>query len=384
MWDGEHDVSLIFENSSKVKIQLKKVDESSSPLPGAVFLILRDGQIIGTEETQADGTITVSNVTEGHYEFVEVAAPEGMDCDKTPVGVYVDAEDLQGEQTIVVTKMNHHKRSLTIQKRDAGSGDPVPGTSFHIRGINIGYENDVVTEADGKAVLEALPSGCYEIEETDVPSPWIMDTNNRKTVWIDSEKDKDIVVDFVNSKLPGVRLVKRDAQTNKPVPGVTFKIEEVDGGFTDQRQTDKDGVIFWENLRPGAYKVYEVEPAPNYVHDDTVHIVQLEENRTTTLELTNIIKPTLKILKVDSITHSPISKVKFQIWRGSDDTITGELNDLGVFYTNEAGEIVLEHIDTGWYRIKELESAPGFTIKAPDTQDIYLKAGEIHEVQFLL
>ncbi len=31
VWDGEHDVSLVFENSSKVKIQLKKVDESSSP-----------------------------------------------------------------------------------------------------------------------------------------------------------------------------------------------------------------------------------------------------------------------------------------------------------------------------------------------------------------
>ena len=382
VWDGEHDISLIFENSSKVKIQLKKVDESSSPLPGAVFLILRDGQIIGTEETTADGTITVSNVTEGHYEFVEVAAPEGMDCDKTPVGVHVNAEDLQGEQTIVVTKMNHHKRSLTITKRDAESGDPIPNTSFHIRGVNLGFENDVVTGADGKAVLEALPSGCYEIEELDVPKPYLLDTNNRKTVWIDSEKDKDIVVDFVNSTLPGMRLVKRDAQTGEFVKGATFKIEEVDGGFTDQRQTGPDGVIFWENLRPGAYKVFEVEPAPNYVHDDTVHIVQLEPDRTTTLEVTNIIKPTLKVLKVDSITKSPIANVKFQIWRGSDDTITGELNDLGVFYTNEAGEIVLEHIDTGWYRIKELESAPGFTIKAPDTQDIYLKAGETHEVQF--
>ena len=382
VWDGEHDISLIFENSSKVKIQLKKVDESSSPLPGAVFLILRDGQIIGTEETTADGTITVSNVTEGHYEFVEVAAPAGMDCDKTPVGVHVNAEDLQGEQTIVVTKMNHHKRSLTITKRDAESGDPIPNTSFHIRGVNLGYENDVVTGADGKAVLEALPSGCYEIEELDVPKPYLLDTNNRKTVWIDSEKDKDIVVDFVNSTLPGMRLVKRDAQTGEFVKGATFRIEEVDGGFTDQRQTGPDGVIFWENLRPGAYKVFEVEPAPNYVHDDTVHIVHLEPDRTTTLEVTNIIKPTLKVLKVDSITKSPIANVKFQIWRGSDNTITGELNDLGVFYTNETGEIVLEHIDTGWYRIKELESAPGFTIKAPDTQDIYLKAGETHEVQF--
>ena len=384
VWDGKTDVSLVFENSSKVKVVLKKVDEGSAPLPGAVFLVLRDGQIISTEETQADGTITVSNVTEGHYEFVEVSAPAGFDCDKTPVGVHVEAKDLQGEQTIVVTKMNHHKRDLTIQKRDAETGDPIPGTSFHIRGVNLGYENDVVTGADGRAVLESMPSGCYEITETDVPKPYILDSNNRKTVWIDAGKDKDVVVDFVNSKLPGVRLLKLDRQTNKPIPNVTFKIEEVDGGFTDQRQTDKDGMIFWENLRPGAYKVYEVTPAPNYVHDDTVHVVQLEPDHTTTIELTNIIKPTLKVLKVDSVTKSPIKDVKFQIWRGSDDTITGELNDLGVYQTNASGEIVLEHIDTGWYRIRELESAPGFTIKAPDTQDIYLKAGETHTVQFLL
>ncbi len=382
VWDGKTDVSLVFENSSKVKVQLKKVDESNQPLPGAIFVVLRDGQVISTEETQEDGTITVSNVAEGYYEFREASAPAGFDCDRSPVGVHVEAKDLQGEQTIVVTKMNHHKRSLTIQKRDAESGDPIPGTSFHVRGVNLGYENDVVTGVDGKAVLEAMPSGCYEIEEVDVPKPYILDSNNRKTVWIDAEKDKDVVVDFVNSKLPGVRLLKLDRQTNKPIPNATFKIEEVDGGFTDQRQTDKDGMIFWENLRPGAYKVYEVEPAPNYVHDDTVHVVQLEPDHTTTIELTNILKPTLKVLKVDSVTHSPIANVKFQIWRGSDDTISGELNDLGVFQTNASGEIVLEHIDTGWYRIRELESAPGFTIKAPDTQDIYLKAGETHTVQF--
>ena len=178
VWDGEHDISLIFENSSKVKVQLKKVDENNNPLPGAVFVILKDGQIIGTEETKADGTITVSNVTEGYFEFREVSAPAGFDCDRSPVGVHVNAEDLQGEQTIVVTKMNHHKRALTISKRNTETGDPVPGTSFHVRGINNGYENDVVTGADGKATLTDMPSGCYEVEETDVPAPisWIPTT----------------------------------------------------------------------------------------------------------------------------------------------------------------------------------------------------------------
>ncbi len=382
VWDGEHDISLIFENSAKVKVQLKKVDESGQPLPGAIFVVLRDGQIIATEETQADGTITISNVTEGYYEFREVSAPAGFDCDRSPVGVHVNAEDLQGEQTIVVEKMNHHKRSLTITKRDTETGAPVPDTSFHIRGVNNGYENDVVTGADGKAVLENMPSGCYEIEETDVPKPYILDTNNRKTVWIDAEKDQDVVVDFVNSTRPGLRLMKIDAQTGEPLSEVQFHIREVNGSYNELHFTDKNGLIVLEGMNPGAYTIQETKPKNGWVADDTIHTVYLEENKTTTIELSNLRKPDLYIKKLDSITGSPIEGVKFQIWRGSDDTKTGEYNDLGTFYTDVEGQIHLERQETGWYKIKELEPAPGYTIKQPDTQEIYMAAGKDHTVTF--
>ena len=381
VWDGKHDISLIFENSSKVKVKLVKLDESGQPLAGAIFVVLRDGQVIETKATETDGTITISNVTEGYYEFREVEAPEGFDCDRSPVGVHVNAEDLQGEQTITVTKTNHRLRTLTIQKRDTETGAPIANTSFHIHGVNLGFEEDVVTGADGKATLSNMPSGCYEITETDVPAPYLLDTNNRKTVWIDSEKDKDIVVDFVNSTRPGLRLRKVNPD-GEPVAGATFLVEEVNGGYSDQHLTDKDGMIILDGLTPGAYIVTEKKPAPGYVGDDTPRTVYLEENRTTTIELVNLRKPNLKIVKEDSITHSPIANVKFQIWRGSDDTITGELNDLGVFTTNANGEIFLEKLDTGWYRIKELEPAPGYTIKQPDTQDIYLKPEETHVVRF--
>ena len=382
VWDGEHDISLIFENSSRVKVQLKKVDESGQPLPGAIFLILRDGQVIGTEETKADGTITVSNVSEGYYEFREVSAPAGFDRDSTPVGVHVNAEDLQGEQTIVVEKMNHHKRSLTITKRDTETGAPVPGTSFHVRGINNDYENDVVTDADGKVTLSDMPSGCYEIEETDVPAPYILDTNNRKTVWIDAEKDQDVVVDFVNSTKPGLHLLKIDQQTGEPLSGVQFRVREVNGSYNELHFTDKNGMIILEGMNPGAYNIQETKPKNGWVADDTVHTVYLEENKTTTIELSNLRKPDLFVKKVDSITSSPIEGVKFQIWRGSGDTKTGEYNDLGIYYTDAQGQIHLERQETGWYKIKELEPAPGYTIKQPDTQEIYLAAGKDHTVTF--
>ena len=382
VWDGEHDISLIFENSAKVKVRLLKVDESSNPLPGAVFVVLRDGQVIATEETKDDGTITISDVVEGYYEFREVSAPEGFDKDSSPVGVHVTHEDLQGEQTITVTKMNHHKRSLTITKRDTETGEPVPNTSFHVHGVNLGYENDVVTGADGKATISDMPSGCYEITETDVPKPYILDTNNRKTVWIDAEKDQDVVVDFVNSTRPGLRLLKIDAQTGEPLSGVLFRIAEVNGGYDEQHFTNAEGLIVLEGLNPGAYTVQELKPKNGWVADDTVHTIYLEENKTTTLELSNLRKPDLYIKKVDSITGSPIEGVKFQIWRGSDDTQTGEYNDLGTFYTDANGQIHLVRVNTGWYKIQELEPAPGYTIKEPATQEIYLEAGKDHTVTF--
>ena len=45
VWDGKTDVALVFENDAKVKVRLIKLDDSGNPLPGAVFNIVRDGQI---------------------------------------------------------------------------------------------------------------------------------------------------------------------------------------------------------------------------------------------------------------------------------------------------------------------------------------------------
>ena len=137
-----------------------------------------------------------------------------------------------------------------------------------------------------------------------------------------------------------------------------------------------------EGLNSGAYTVQEVKPKNGWVADDTVHTIYLEENKTTTIELSNLRKPDLFIKKVDSITGSPIEGVKFQVWRGSDDTKTGEYNDLGTYYTDAQGQIHLERVETGWYKIKELEPAPGYTIKQPDTQEIYLAAGKDYTVTF--
>ena len=110
--------------------------------------------------------------------------------------------------------------------------------------------------------------------------------------------------------------------------------------------------------------------------------VKVYSNREHTVYFENHKKPTLTIQKVDSITGSPIEGAKFQVWYGSNDTETGELDDLGTYFTGANGQIVLEDLRDGWYRVTELEPAPGFTIREPATQEFYIQGGESKTVTF--
>ena len=110
--------------------------------------------------------------------------------------------------------------------------------------------------------------------------------------------------------------------------------------------------------------------------DAEPQLVTLYPNRNHTVYFENHKKPTLTIQKVDSITGSPIRGAKFQLWYGSNGTDTGELNNLGIYFTDASGQIVLEGLRDGWYRVTELEPAPGFTIKEPaDPRRSILRAG---------
>ena len=93
-------------------------------------------------------------------------------------------------------------------------------------------------------------------------------------------------------------------------------------------------------------------------------------------------KPSLTIEKIDSITGNPIKGAKFQVWYGSNDTETGELNDLGVYYTDEDGHIVLENVKDGWYKVTELKPASGYQIKEPATQECFIEAGTSKTLTF--
>ena len=83
-------------------------------------------------------------------------------------------------------------------------------------------------------------------------------------------------------------------------------------------------------------------------------------------------RPVIEIIKENAVTFERQANVPFQVWYASNNTSTGELNDLGTFYTDENGRIELNGpemgelgLRDGWFRVKELEPLKGFAIAAP-------------------
>lgn len=388
-WDGKTDVSLVFENDAKVKIQLIKLTDANAPLPGAVFHILRDGQLIGTEATDASGRITVPHVTEGMYAFVEVSAPAPYAKLTAPVCAHVDQATVAGGGTVTVTAKDLKLPNLTIQKLDKQTKQPIPGTVFEIKGIHYGYHQDVTTGPDGKAILTAIPVDSYEVKEISVPAPYVVGGETIQTIYLGPGDDQNLV--FENLKMPRLTVTKIDAEDSKPITGTVFTVEGIDSDFSADWTTGADGTVT-DRVAPGSYKITEKSvPAPYYLpskNADREQTVSLNAGDEVNVTFRNRKIPQLTIYKEDSVAGAPIEGAKFHItYTSSGESAEAPATiDYGNILTDAKGEIRLheqgKRLYPGAYTVTEVEPAPGFQMKDPSTQKIILHGSESKTLTF--
>ena len=359
-------------------ITLKKVAAGTTRgLDGAKFNIYRDGQIVGSDVTKNGGTIEVKDVTEGLWSFVEVEAPAGYCADSAPISVYVDTTDADKQYT--VTAENYALPDMKITKRDAMSGKPIAGTVFSVKSVTGNYSTSVTTGTDGSATLSSIPADVYVVREESVPEPYIV-SNTEQTVALRPGQTSEVT--FVDYEKPGLEIIKKNIANGEPLDGVTYRIEQIDGSYSTTATTDSHGRIFLDSIPVGTYRVTEINVPSHVILCPIPQEVSLKAGETSTVTFFNALKPTLEIRKVDSVTGDPVKGAKFQIWYASNHTDTGELNDLGVHYTDESGKIILPEVKDGWYKVTELEPAPGYSIKEPATQECFISGGESKVLTF--
>ena len=351
-------------------ITLKKVAAGTTQgLDGAKFNIYRDGQIVGSDVTKNGGIIEVKDVTKGLWSFVETEAPTGYCADSTPISVYVDTTDGDKQYTVMAT--NYNLPNMKIYKTDAQTGAPIPGTVFSVKSVTGSYSTSVTTGVDGSATLSSIPADVYVVREESVPEPYVV-SHTEQTVALRPGKTSEVT--FVDYEKPGLEILKKNIATGEPIEGVTFRIEQIDGSYSTSATTDGAGRIFLASIPVGSYRVTEKNVPSHVILSAIPQEVHLEAGCTRTVTFFNAVKPSLTILKRNSVTGDPLSNAKFHIYYGSDNTTTGEINDLGVFTTASDGKITLTDVNRGWYKLVE-ESAPkGFGIQGSGITEFYLEA----------
>ena len=360
------------------KIVLKKTaGGTTTGLAGARFSIYFNGQIVGSDITNAQGEIYVEDAATGLWSFVETSAPDGFCVDPTPKSVYVDVSEGDREYSVAAT--NYELPDMKITKRDAMSGKPIAGTVLSIKSVTGSYSTSVTTGVDGSATLTSIPADVYVVREESVPEPYIV-TNTEQTVALRPGKTSEVT--FVDYEKPGLEIIKKNIANGEPIEGVTFRIEQIDGSYSTSATTDNHGRIFLDSVPVGTFKVTEKNVPSHVILNPIPQEVALKPGETSTVTFFNALKPSLEIRKVDSVTGDPVKGAKFQVWYGSNHTDTGELNDLGTYFSDASGKIILPEIKDGWYKVTELEPASGYAIKEPATQECFISGGESKVLTF--
>lgn len=366
---GDGIKELLFFNDVKPGLRLVKVDstDSSRVIPNAVFEIKSVDGSYGPKEftTDENGEIDLSKLPTGAYVVTEKAC-EGYIIDQAQRIIQLDPnEDAQ----FVFT--NTIKPSLQIIKTSS-DGSRLKNVSFRIAKIEDGtHYLDRTTNEQGEILISDLEPGVYSIKETATDSNHILDVREYHMELFPS-KTSTLTVE--NQKRPNLIVYKHDADTGEPIANTVFEVRAADGHSVDQIKTDSEGKAELRNLLPGVYEITEKSVPSPWLLDAPSQLATLYPNRDHTVYFENHKKPSLTVKKVDSVTGDALQGAKFQVTYASNNTVSGEINDLGTFYTDENGQFQLTGLRDGWYKVTELEPPTGYAIKEA-TQEVYIQSG---------
>lgn len=373
---GDGIKELLFFNDVKPGLRLVKVDSTdpSKVIPNAVFEIKSVAGDYGPKEftTDQNGEIDLSKLPTGAYVVTEKAC-EGYVIDQAQRIIQLDPnEDAQ----FVFT--NTAKPSLQIIKTSS-DGSRLKNVSFRIARIEDGtHYLDRMTNEQGEILISDLEPGVYSVRETSTDSSHILDL---REYHVELFPGKTSTLTIENQKRPNLTVYKHDADTGEPIADTVFEVRAADGHSVDQIKTDSEGKAELRNLLPGVYEISEKSVPSPWLLDTPSQLATLYPNRDHTVYFENHQKPSLTVKKVDSVTGDTLQGAKFQVIYASNNTGSGEINDLGTFYTDENGQFQISGLRDGWYKISELEPPTGYAIKEA-TQEVYIKSGTSKTLTF--
>lgn len=319
----------------------KKDAVTGAVIEDVQFDIYRDGELIATMTTDANGVATCNGLDAGTYTIKEHALPTGY------VGELVVLEGtVASDVTTVLDATNMPSQSkIKIIKTDSVTGEMLPGAEFSIAnaaGITIGK---LITGEDGTTTSGWLPYGVYTITETQAPDSYINRGFSTRIEAFENGKIYTINVENEPTK-GGIKVIKMDALTQLPIAGVQFDVFQGDT-LVGTMTTNAQGIAIIEDLEKGTYTVKEHALPTGYVGELTEMTAVVVSDQITKLPATNTpSRSKVRIVKTDALSGAVLPGAEFTITDAAGNVVE-------VLTTGVDGKIESGWLTYGTYIVTE-------------------------------
>ena len=384
-WVYDYDVSVAFSDPDSVPEGTKIVDANNKEITAVTTKYTSDGYAgtfkvlypAGSVEGQSGNVQFSLSAPVAQYAAMYAVCQEKdqygdlqnyicdldnkVQLDVAAVSSYADSGEPDPDET-----------ALKIVKLEEGTEIPLEGAVFSVYDLEGKKVGSFSTGPDGTVTIPLTLEGHYTITEEIPPRYHLLPEES--TQHADVEYNKTATLTFWNAPYGSLRVEKR-SDTGDALSGVTIQIKHIETGETRTGQT-RNGVIVFDELVPGGWEVRELAGIDGWVADtDTVQTVAVVSGEESTATIVNKELPGLRIIKYERGSMELMPGVSFEIFRDAES--------LGIFQTDQFGEILLTDCEPGTYRVEERDTGGDDHVLDTTPQEVELKAGDgIKELVF--
>ncbi|EDN8098732.1 LPXTG cell wall anchor domain-containing protein, partial [Listeria monocytogenes] len=361
------------------EVHLVKTDKATgATLAGAEFSLYdkSGAELQNGLTTDENGELTIHNLDLGSYYLKETKAPEGYKLSEKTWEFSVESGQVDAIEIQAENEKDLGEAVLT--KVDSETNAKLSGAKFNL--LNDSGEviqTNLVSDENGEIRVQNLEPGDYAFQETEAPTNYDLATNTWPFTIV-AEQTSATMVTAENNKTgkPDVDtgeviLVKQDSATGETLEGAVFDLMTADGAIVASNlTTDANGEITVTNLAPGKYSFKETKAPEGYELATDVWEFTIAPNQpekiTITAENTKLAlipdAGSVKIIKQDSENGVRLAGAEFSLIAENGETLQTNLK------TDEAGELEVNNLAPGNYRIQETKAPDGYQLESTPWQ----------------